>query len=285
MRVRVPRLSDVEPLARVEPVDLPAGTLYRYEKVYGEPGNDPPATLLHFHQPAEFVLFTHGSGALRTETGAVDLVKGDLVFVPEMSVHDFRIAKGEHGWRLLQVDPTLLLGAADLPDRGGVARLDAVAFERALMLFDWLGELERGPADETISLLAALAGLAARAGWSVGPAPSGPASKRFREVIRALHERPEQTLTLAAAAAVCRMSPAHFSRRFARLTGTGYAAYRRQVRIRLAMRRLASSDDPVSAIGYGLGFASPAHFCNAFRAEVGCSPRAFRAARAARSDG
>lgn len=275
----------MEPLARAEPVDLPIGTLYRYERVHAPGERAPPAPFLHFHQPAEIVLFTHGSGVFRSESGTAELAPGALVYVPAMTVHDFRIAEGEQGWRLLQIDPVLLFATSELPDGAAVARLDGIAFERALMLCDWLGEAETDPAEEKTALLAALAALGARAGWNVGAATSRTAPNRFRDVIRALHERPAETLTLEEAASLCGLSPAHFSRRFARLTGVGYAAYRRQVRVRLAMRRLAAGKDPVSAVGYDLGFASPAHFSNAFRAEVGCSPRAFRAARRERAAG
>jgi AraC-like DNA-binding protein len=56
-----------------------------------------------------------------------------------------------------------------------------------------------------------------------------------------------------------------------------FTDYARIYRLHLAARRLVDSGSPVSEIGYGVGFTSPAHFTARFRERFGMTPRAYRA--------
>ena len=49
------------------------------------------------------------------------------------------------------------------------------------------------------------------------------------------------------------------------------------VRIRRAKAMLGETDQPITAIALGLGFATPQHFSEVFKREVGTTPNAFRA--------
>ncbi|WP_343053317.1 helix-turn-helix domain-containing protein [Sphingomonas yantingensis] len=72
------------------------------------------------------------------------------------------------------------------------------------------------------------------------------------------------------------MVPHLFSRRFEAVFGVGYPAYVRALRLNLASRRLLEVGESAATIAYALGFASPAHCSNRFRAHSGVAPIAFR---------
>lgn len=84
--------------------------------------------------------------------------------------------------------------------------------------------------------------------------------------------------SLGELAAHANLSLHHFIREFRRTFGT--TPYRHMLRLRLERARslLVRSDLPVADVGRSTGFASPAHFTDRFRREIGVSPSAFRRA-------
>jgi AraC-like DNA-binding protein len=63
-----------------------------------------------------------------------------------------------------------------------------------------------------------------------------------------------------------------------RHTGTTLAAYRGQLRLRLALERLRDSRSDLTTIAYDLGYSSHSHFTMAFRQAFGTTPSEFRRA-------
>ena len=74
----------------------------------------------------------------------------------------------------------------------------------------------------------------------------------------------------------CRMSKYHFLRVFKSVTGLSPIEYRNHVRIEHAKELLLDTSIPVNEIGARVGYASPSHFCDAFKHRVGISPRRYR---------
>ena len=72
--------------------------------------------------------------------------------------------------------------------------------------------------------------------------------------------------------------PVYLARAFREQFGCSPGQYVRQRRIDQACTELAETDRSISAIAVDAGFASPSHFATAFRAAMGVSPRAYRAA-------
>jgi AraC-like DNA-binding protein len=73
-------------------------------------------------------------------------------------------------------------------------------------------------------------------------------------------------------------SPFHLCRVFRACTGRTMHGYRNELRVRLAMERLAASNgrETISGVAHDLGFASHAHFVLAMRRHVGETPSAVR---------
>jgi AraC-like DNA-binding protein len=66
------------------------------------------------------------------------------------------------------------------------------------------------------------------------------------------------------------VSPFHLARVFRRVTGFGLHEYRRQLRLRLALRSLERGG--LTELAFELGFSSHSHFTDAFRREFGLTP-------------
>lgn len=71
-------------------------------------------------------------------------------------------------------------------------------------------------------------------------------------------------------------------RLFRRHAGLPLHRYRRRLRLREALRRLADGERDLTGLALDLGFSEHSHFTNAFRAEFGVPPSGFRSLVSAR---
>ena len=108
-----------------------------------------------------------------------------------------------------------------------------------------------------------------RARHSMAPA-------RLRRVTDYMESNLADDIALADLASVAAMSPFHFSRAFASVTGTPPYAYLVQRRIEHAKTLLNSGAEPVSLIATRCGFHSAGQFCRMFKRATGCSPLRYR---------
>lgn len=97
-----------------------------------------------------------------------------------------------------------------------------------------------------------------------------------RAYIEAHYQEP---LTLSHLADVLHLSPYHLQRTFKRLTGVTPAAYIQQIRIREAMKLLASTHLPVTDIAGQVGYTNAAHFTTRFQNVTGLTPTQYRGAK------
>lgn len=85
----------------------------------------------------------------------------------------------------------------------------------------------------------------------------------------------EEPLALAALAAQCGYSPAHFQRVFTRHTGLSPSAYARALRTERAREALSGSERVVDAI-YEAGFSAPSRFYDSMKGRMGMEPSAWK---------
>ncbi|MFZ1889602.1 MAG: AraC family transcriptional regulator [Candidatus Binataceae bacterium] len=120
----------------------------------------------------------------------------------------------------------------------------------------------------------------AGAGTARNGTPPALENRRAREQVLAAIARIEQhaheKLDLAGLAQSVNLSPFHFLRIFRRETGVTPYRFLVQTRIRNAIELLRDTSQPVTDIAFDVGFGDLSNFINAFRREVGCSPRAYR---------
>ena len=110
------------------------------------------------------------------------------------------------------------------------------------------------------------------------PRELGREELRTRRAVQFIRENHHLPLSLADMAAAAELSPFHFLRVFK--TATGQTPYRFLTRIRVerACRHLERGELSVTEIAQACGFATPSRFASAFRAQIGLSPSAYRAA-------
>jgi AraC-like DNA-binding protein len=109
---------------------------------------------------------------------------------------------------------------------------------------------------------------------------AAPDTRRGRDHIVAAMAHIEQSaaaeVRLSELAALAGLSPFHFLRLFKRETGITPHRFLVQTRIRRAVQLLRETSRPVTAIAFEVGFGDLSNFINAFRREVGVSPRSYR---------
>ncbi len=100
---------------------------------------------------------------------------------------------------------------------------------------------------------------------------------RLQPLLDHVRDHYADRITLAAAAAMCGMSPARFGRVFKQVAGMSLGGYLNQVRMARAVECLEQSTDSIAAIALALGFSDQSHFDRRFRQTFGRSPSQHRA--------
>jgi AraC-like DNA-binding protein len=209
---------------------------------------------------------------------------GDLVFNHPLDVHDGSPHEGGYRYRMTYPSIELIREiAASLTGREDIGtpffREPMVQDPQAAALFSAAHRL----LDEGRDMFAGEEGLvraygyclAAHADLSVRPVggESGPiaAAKAL------LEERYDEDLSLADMARRCGLPRHHLIRAFRRETGLTPHAWLVDVRVRRARERLRSGETP-GDVAAATGFCDQAHLTRAFKARLGVTPGAFRAA-------
>jgi AraC family transcriptional regulator len=99
---------------------------------------------------------------------------------------------------------------------------------------------------------------------------------RLRRVLKHMAQSSDEPVPNAELAALCGMSPAHFSREFRRAVGLPPHQYMMKLRLERACAALLASDARVVDIAQDCGFTDASHLSRAFAAQHGMSPTIFR---------
>ena len=100
---------------------------------------------------------------------------------------------------------------------------------------------------------------------------------RVTRTVRMIERQADSELPLESLAREAGLSPYHFLRAFARLTGVTPHQYVRRMRLREAAVRLASEKEKVLDVAFDCGFGDVSNFNRAFRSEFGANPRSWKA--------
>jgi AraC family transcriptional regulator len=110
-----------------------------------------------------------------------------------------------------------------------------------------------------------------------GPVP-GPLPRWLRAVRDRLHDEAAVAPSVTALAEEAGVHRVTLASAFRRHFGCSVTAYLRRLRVRAAASALAATDAPLAAVALDAGFADQPHLTRAFRAAMGTTPGAFRAA-------
>lgn len=131
--------------------------------------------------------------------------------------------------------------------------------------------------EQEVVAKAALDRLILRYGEGAAPRDRPGCAKLVERARDILHARFQEEVGVADLAEACGTSASHLMRVFKRSTGASIHVYQTQLRISEGRRRLAAGA-PLAEIAADLGFSDQAHFTRRFRAIMGVSPGAYRAA-------
>jgi AraC-like DNA-binding protein len=184
----------------------------------------------------------------------------------------------------LEVTPELLEQAAGAPPSAPAGPSDAATYLLAVAV---AAHLTTEPSPDR--LLAEEAALQLLGQAVSGRAPRRQASRpRTRSEHADLAEAAKELLSarmaeqvsLTALGAALYVSPFHLARVFRSRTGFSLSGYVHGLRLRCAVDRLAAEPGTdLSRLAVELGYCSPSHFSDRFRAVFGCPPSALRGAQ------
>ncbi len=234
------------------------------------------------HSHDGFGIGVMAAGAQRSWSGIgwVEAEAGDIITVNPGEMHDGAPIGGARGWRMLYLDPALVI--RELVDEGEdqleIARpvlRDPVLVGLFARLFAQATATVPEPLAPEEELLRTLVRLLRRHGTRLRPVSrASPAVAMARQ---RLEEAPEVPATLAELAALSGLSRFQLLRGFARETGVTPHAYLLQRRVRLARQLLIAGRTPAEA-AQDSGFADQSHMTRAFRRQFGVTPARYRAA-------
>lgn len=95
-------------------------------------------------------------------------------------------------------------------------------------------------------------------------------------VLRYIHSRYTEPITLELLAQMEHISKSYLSRQFKRQTGMTVIGYVNRLRVEAAKRLLTGSELRVDELAYQVGFESPKYFYRVFKSATDVSPAAFR---------
>lgn len=218
----------------------------------------------------------------------VDIASGALSIVPAGSAYQWS-TRGPVEFAHLYLAPrTIERVSAEEFDRDAATlclqdRLGVQDKQIQALFLTMLDEVALLSAGSRLYLDTLLHSLMLRMLRTYSSAPSAPlrmrhsmAPARLRRVLDYIEANLADDIALADLAAVAAMSPFHFSRAFASVTGTPPYAYLVQRRIEHAKALLFAGAEPVAVIAARCGFRSAGQFCRMFKRSTGTSPLRYR---------
>lgn len=151
---------------------------------------------------------------------------------------------------------------------------DTTGLTRLARLFALLEALRDAPADERVVLSTT----------SREEGPESGVNERIDAVLSYITAHLHGDVTLAEAARIVAMTPSSLSRFFRANAGRGFAQTVRRLRVIRACELLWESTDTVLGISQRVGYHNLSNFNRQFRAEMGLTPREYRAQRPGRGD-
>jgi AraC-like DNA-binding protein len=220
-----------------------------------------------------------GSGMLRYENRTMKIRPGEALLVIVPHNHCYWLESGENWeffWLSMNGTDALRIHETILDSHGPVLRLKPGSVDKlaacALRLMQ--GEAELPGAASAIAYEAAMALYDDTFGPSEDLTSAEPSLGRALQYIAA---HLDEALPVEALAAASGLSRAHFSRRFARLTGLAPAEFVLQERMKRAAKLLTANRQlPVKQIAALVGISDNNYFSKIFRRVYGVSPTEFR---------
>jgi len=243
--------------------------------------NDYPANLRlarHSHACACFSLLLQGGYSEHYGQRSLDWRPSTVGFNPPDEQHSSHIDVAGARFFIIELD----LGWLERAREQAIPFGSSATFRAGPLA--WLGGKlykEFRVPDEVSDLVAEAIVLEMIAEYARMALPRRPASPPswLRRVDDLVRSRFAERLTLAEIAQESGVHPVHLARIFRRHYRCTLGDYVRRLRVESAAARLESSDESLSDIATGTGFADQSHFTRAFKRQTGLTPGNYRRIR------
>jgi AraC-like DNA-binding protein len=234
----------------------------------------------HSHDQFGIGVMTMGAQRSWSGLGEVESRIGDIIVVNPGEMHDGAPMGGVRGWRIVYLDPGLVM--REVPEEIATAGFEVrpVAQDpqlggEILRFFRELTEQDIDHFAREEALLCCLMRVLQRHGMD-GPRDAKKSPSTALAMQR-LEDEPESSVSLGALADLCGLSRFQLLRGFSKDMGATPHAYLIQLRVRKARRLLAIGKSPVEAALLA-GFADQSHLTRAFVRQFGVTPGRYQAA-------
>ncbi|MEM8729039.1 MAG: helix-turn-helix domain-containing protein [Pseudomonadota bacterium] len=236
----------------------------------------------HAHLAQVLVIET-GHMRAKVDNAVWELSGGRFLYVPELSVHEFRFDPGTQG--SVFSFPSAVIRPAGTTGQA-LSSVLSKAFHGALsdhmrQICGVLGEITqrdtRFRAQVAVALVQSLLALLADGQPVEDPRRGRPVGAPVPALDALISEHLADGWSASDYAAALSISTGHLSRLCRQTSGLGAAAYIERKVMTEACRLLAFTRLPISEIGYRLGYSDPSYFSKRFNAAYGQAPSAYRA--------
>jgi AraC family transcriptional regulator len=265
------------------------GALFTVNEFTCAPADEAWATLNHIRSRSPIVVFPRHAVVVRRSQGGRVLATPNLVMLynpGDEYERELRDERGDHALYFELRDAAVeAFETTSTVLSGGRLTATHVPSSRLAYLRQYL--LARYLRSHAVDPLVVEEAASAIVGQVLTQRPARADSRRatvaaHHELAERAKERIVETISealgLAELARGLGTSPFHLARVFRASTGFTLHQYRKQMRLRLSLDRLAH--EPLSHLAHALGFASHSHFTDAFNREFGVAPSAVRDGRA-----
>ncbi|MBQ9805956.1 MAG: helix-turn-helix transcriptional regulator [Clostridia bacterium] len=235
----------------------------------------------HYHNVFEIYFLERGSCRYFVNDKSYEATAGDVILIPEGTIHKTIYEEGvPHSRRLIYCSthyiPTTVV--EDLPSMLYLYRNPNVT-KQITEIFDKIQTEYTAPdefsEDVILSYTHLLFYYLAR---NINSKVETKSRNMYAlQAIAYIKEHFSSEITLTSLAKMNSMSPEHFSRVFKRETGFGFSEYLTMVRLQKAEQMLKSSERfPISQIAYDCGFNDSNYFSEKFKQVYGMPPMKYR---------
>lgn len=234
----------------------------------------------HSHDHLGVGVISHGTQCSWSLIGQLEAGPGDVIIVNPGEIHDGIPLRGPRAWKMIYLDPDLLLQELDADGYRSDVLLQPLVRDAQLSQFmlQLFREMTFSSADsckiEEVLILSLMRLCSHHLLTSRYQSNSSPQIQLAKQC---LDDTPESPILLSELAALCGMSQFQLLRGFSREVGTTPHAYLLQLRVRHACRYLAQGKR-IAEAALMAGFADQSHLTRAFVRQLGITPARYQKA-------
>lgn len=234
----------------------------------------------HYHNFFEIYLLDKGACNYFIDNKLYRVTEGDLILIPEGTLHKTTYDKGEHARRLIHCSSHFI--PSDVVDKlTGLLHLyrNPTLLPAIQDLFQRIADEATKPDDYSDALQMSYMHLlfytlVRGAKECVTVQPNNPYTE---QAISYIKENFSSDITLSSLAKKLSISPEHLSRVFKKETGFGFSEYLTMLRLRHAESMLKNAPSArIGAVAYACGFNDSNYFCEKFKQIYGFPPSKLR---------